>query len=317
MGELAALIAALNWSCVSVLLTRLSSRTSPVVLSGLRLSVASCVLPFILLASGQAGDIAAAPWTAIVAMVGSGLVGYGLGDTMYIHALKLEGLQRTFPITTAIFIGLTVVGGAVFLGESVTWGLPVGALLIGAGLYAIVVSGGGAGRLQPVAAPAEPGLAAFAELEDDPPTAVGRLASVRGYLFMVATGIVWATATLWLASGRKDLGAVAAGSLRAPAGAVGLIGFALATQRKALVAPFRDRRHIGAIAIAGLAGTAFGSLLYVYAVGAAGAGRTAVLNATAPVMGMPLSVLFLGEKLTRRIVLGTAVCVVGIVLVVS
>lgn len=249
-------------------------------------------------------------------MVGSGLIGYGLGDTMYIHALKLEGLQRTFPITTAIFIGLTVVGGAVFLGESVSVGLPVGALLIGAGVYAIVVQGAGSGRLEPVAAAAEPALATFAELADDPPTAAGRLANVRGYLFMVATGIVWAAATLWLASGRKDLGAVAAGSLRAPAGAVGLIAFTLATQRQALFEPFRDRRHIGAIAVAGLAGTAFGSLLYVYAVGAAGAGRTAVLNATAPVMGMPLSVLFLGEKLTKRIAIGTAVCVVGIVLVV-
>jgi drug/metabolite transporter (DMT)-like permease len=316
VGELAALIAALNWSCVSVLLTRLSARTSPAVLSGLRLSVASCVLPFILLASGQAGDIAAAPRTAIVAMVGSGLLGYGLGDTMYIHALKLEGLQRTFPITTAIFIGLTVVGGAVFLGESVGIGLPVGALLIGAGVYAIVVQGAASGQLEPVAAAAEPALATFAELADDPPAAKGRLANVRGYLFMVATGIVWAVATLWLASGRKDLGAVAAGSLRAPAGAVGLMAFTLATQRKELVAPFRDWRHIGLIAVAGLVGTAFGSLLYVYAVGAAGAGRTAVLNATAPVMGMPLSVLFLGEKLTKRIAIGTAVCVVGVVLVV-
>lgn len=316
MGELAALVAALNWSCVSVLLTRLSGKTSPVVLSGLRLSIASCVLPFILLASGQAGDIAAAPWTAIVAMVGSGFIGYGLGDTMYIRALQLKGLQHTFPITTAIFIGLTVVGGALFLGETVTWGLPAGALLIGAGVYAIVVQGAGSGRMEPVAA-AEPALATLVEMTEEPSAAVGRLSNATGYLFMVATGIVWAAATLWLASGRKDLGAVAAGSLRAPAGAVGLICFALATQRKALFEPFKDRRHIGLIAVAGLAGTAFGSLLYVYAVGAAGAGRTAVLNATAPVMGMPLSVLFLGEKLTKRIAIGTAVCVVGIVMVVS
>jgi len=95
------------------------------------------------------------------------------------------------------------------------------------------------------------------------------------------------------------------------------MSFALVTQRKELAVPFRDRRHIGAIAIAGLAGTAFGSLLYVYAVGAAGAARTAILNATAPVMGMPLSVLFLGEKLTWRVAIGTAVCVAGVVLVVS
>ena len=317
MGELAALIAALNWSLVSVALTSLSSRTSPVVLSGLRLSTAVFVLPFVLLISGQYGDITGASWTAIVAMVGSGLIGYGLGDTMYIQALKLEGLQRTFPITTALFIGLTVVGGIVVLGESFTWGLPTGAALIGAGVYAIVVPGRGRGRLQPVVGIAEPALSTLGELREERPTARGRLANAQGYLLMIGTGIVWATATLWLAQGRKELGAVAAGSLRVPAGAVALVAFAFATQRDALAAPFRDRRHIGAIILAGLAGTAFGSMLYVYAVGEAGAARTAVLNATAPVMGLPLSVLFLGERLTRRVVLGTLVCVAGIILVVS
>lgn len=317
MGELAALIAALNWSLVSVALTRLSSRTSPVVLSGLRLSTAVLVLPIVLLVSGQAGDVTGASWTAIVAMLGSGLIGYGLGDTMYIHALKLEGMQRTFPITTALFIGLTVVGGVVILGETFTWGLPVGAALIGVGVYAIVVQGSGRRTLQPVNAVAEPALSTLAGLADAPPAASGRFGNARGYLLMLATGIVWATATIWLAQGRKELGAVAAGSLRVPAGAFALVAFAFATQRDALVAPFKDRRHIGAIVLAGLAGTAFGSMLYVYAVGEAGAARTAVLNATAPVMGLPLSVLFLGERLTRRVVLGTLVCVAGIVLVVT
>ena len=45
--------------------------------------------------------------------------------------------------------------------------------------------------------------------------------------------------------------------------------------------------------------------------------RTAVLSATSPLMALPLSIIFLGEKLTRRIGLGTALCVVGILLVVA
>jgi drug/metabolite transporter (DMT)-like permease len=71
----------------------------------------------------------------------------------------------------------------------------------------------------------------------------------------------------------------------------------------------------GIVAIA-LSGTLFGSLLYVYAVGEAGAATTSVLNATAPLLALPLSMIFLKEPFTRGIAAGTVVCVAGVVLVV-
>lgn len=316
MGELAALIAAMTWSATSVALTSLTARTSPVVLSALRLSAATLVLPIILLASGQAGDIGDASFATMFAVTGSGLVGYGLGDTIYIRALGLLGMQKTFPISMALFIGLTVVGGIVILGEPFKWGLPLGALLIGAGIYLIVIPARDAlPQPLPVVPVAEPALAGFADLRDG--GGLFRQAGASGYALLGAVGLLWAFATLWLAGEHGDMGAIATGALRTPAGAFGLLGFALATQPRALAAPFRDRRHLAAIAASGLAGTAFGSLMYVYAVIEAGAARTAVLSATAPLMALPLSIIFLEEQLNRRIALGTALCVAGIVLVVA
>jgi drug/metabolite transporter (DMT)-like permease len=316
MGELAALVAAMTWSATSVMLTSLTARTSPVVLSALRLGAATLVLPFILIASGQAGDIGDASWGALFAVVGSGLVGYGLGDTIYIRALGMLGMQKTFPISMALFISLTIVGGIVLLGEPFKWGLPAGALLIGVGIYLIVIPARGAPAQPLPAVPvAEPALAGFADL----PRSAGlfRKAGLSGYALLAAVGLLWATATLWLAGGRGDMGAVAAGSLRTPAGAFGLLGFAMATQPRALAVPFRDRRHLGAIVASGLAGTAFGSLMYVYAVLKAGAARTAVLSATAPLLALPLSIIFLNERFTPRVGTGTVLCVLGIVLVVA
>ncbi len=314
MGELAALIAAATWAGTSVALTALSARTPPVVLSALRLSAATLVLPFILLASGQAGDIAEASWPTLIGVVGSGLVGYALGDTIYIRVLGLLGLQKTFPISMALFISLTVVGGILLLGEPFKLGLPLGALLIGAGVYLIVIPGRASmTRPVPVIPVAEPALAGFADLPPTPLVASGQPWFAYGLL--VAVGLLWAIATLWLAGAKGDLGAVAAGSMRTPAGAIGLLTFGLLTQPSAVVAPFRNRKHIAAIAGAGLAGTAVGSLLYVYAVVEAGAARTAVLSATAPLMGLPLSIFFLGERFTTRIAIATALCVAGILLV--
>lgn len=321
MGELAALVAAFTWSATSVVMTSLSARTSPVALSALRLSAATLVLPFILFFSGQAGDIGTAPWTSIAAMIGSGFIGYAVGDTLYIRSLGLLGMQRTFPISMALFISLTVLGGILLLDEPFKWGLLAGAALIGAGVYLIVVSRDQLDSDRVVVATgAEPALAGMVAVRAGRwPGKRGWLSgqAAQGYAGIVVVGFLWAAASLWLAVGREDLGAVAAGALRTPAGAIGLLAFGLATRPRDIYAPFLDRRHIGAIALAGLLGTAFGSLLYVYAVGEAGAARTAVLSAASPLMALPLSVIFLREPLTRRVLGGTALCVGGIALVVA
>ncbi|MBK9341446.1 MAG: DMT family transporter [Dehalococcoidia bacterium] len=299
-GELASRIAAMIWACTSVALTSLSARTSPVVLSGLRLAFGSVVVAIVLLVSGQAGGLRDASNGTLAGVILSGLIGYGLGDTVYIVALKRVGMQRTFPITMALFIGLTVIGGVVLLGEDLSWGLPAGALFIGSGVYFLVVP----------ANDATPTLAESRSL------AVAASPDAMGYALLVAVGVLWTIATLWLANARGDLEPIAAGAIRTPAGATALLGFAMATQRPSLAAPFRNRNHLAAIVAAGAVGTGLGSLLYVYGVLEAGAAQAAVLSATSPLMALPLSIVFLGERFTPKVGLGTVLCVGGIVLVV-
>ena len=316
MGELAALVAAMTWSVTSVALTSLSARTAPAVLSALRLTAGSLVLLVLLLASGQASDLQRATLTGLFGVVASGLVGYGLGDTIYIAALGRLGMQRTFPVTMALYIGLTVIAGVVLLDEPFTWGLPLGAALIGEGIYLVVIQPPGQ-PLQPLphVPPVESALSTLGEVPET--SRPGMKADYFGYLLLLLVGILWAVATVWLAGAKGDLGAVAAGAIRTPAGAISLLAFAAVTQRPALVRPFKDRKHIAAIVAAGIVGTGFGSLMYVYAVVHAGAARTAILSATAPLLALPLSIMFLGERFTGRIGVGTVLCVAGILLVVA
>ena len=316
MGELAALVAAMVWSATSVALTSLSARTAPAVLSALRLAAGSFVLLVLLAFSGQVSDLRDAPLLDLFGVIASGLVGYGLGDTIYIAALGRLGMQRTFPVTMALYIGLTVVAGVVLLDEPFTWGLPLGALLIGAGIYLVVIQAAGA-RPQPLShvSVAEPAASTLVDVPETPHP--GASSDYYGYLLLLVVGVLWAVATIWLAGSKGDLGAIAAGAIRTPAGAVSLLAFAAATQRPALVRPFKDRGHITAIIVAGVIGTGFGSLMYVYAVVHAGAARTAVLSATAPLLALPLSIMFLGERFTPRIGVGTVLCVAGIALVVA
>jgi drug/metabolite transporter (DMT)-like permease len=313
MGEAAALLSAFTWSGTSVAMASIAVRTSPVALSAIRLAAGSLILFAVLLLLGQSGEVTGASASSVVAMLGSGLVAYALGDTLYIYTLGMLGVQRAFTVAMTLFISLTVLGGVVLLDEPFGWVQLAGTILVGAGIAIIV-------RARAVTATAGPAPEAeipmnrgiVAQLR-----AARRSRVVQGYAIILIVGALWATATLWLAAGRDDLGSVAAASLRTPAGAAGLLVFALATAPEALAAPFSDRRHVGAIIAVGVIGTAFGSLAYVYAIGEAGAARATILSSVSPLMALPLSVVFLKERLTRPMLLGTVVCVAGIVLVVS
>jgi drug/metabolite transporter (DMT)-like permease len=72
---------------------------------------------------------------------------------------------------------------------------------------------------------------------------------------------------------------------------------------------------ISIIALAGLVGTALGSVLFIYAVEDIGAARTAFLTTSAPLFALPMGFLFLSERLTPRILMGTFATIAGIWLV--
>ncbi len=304
-GEIAALVSAFAWSCTSIALSSLSSRTAPAVLSALRLATGSIILFFVMLATGGLDEYDGITRWSVIGLIVSGLLGYAFGDTLYIRALDKIGIQRAFPVVQSLFIVASVAGGIFLLDEPAGWGLLGGGVLIAIGIYLVI------SRQQ---------AKSNADLVVTAPPATGSIVSRffrDSYWLLPVVGFAWAGATLLLARSRGDLDAIAAGTLRTPAGAISLLLLTGLLQRSDLARPFKNPRHIGLIMAAGIAGTAFGSLLYVYSVIEAGAARAVVLNATAPLMAVPLSILFLGERFSRRIAAGTAVSVAGVILVVS
>jgi len=310
----------LLWAATSTALTALSARSSAVVLTGFRLAAATAFVPVVVLATGGFSQVTSVPPLVFATLVLSGAVGYGLGDTAYIRCLSLLGMPKTFPVSIAGYIGLTVLGGAVFLDEPVTLGLLAGASLIAAGITMVVLSS--AERpLEgiPVSGPAPTALEAFGDL--GPVVVLPRrrpkwaTRTVEGYGLLVGVSLAWAAATLLLAHAGDDAGAVSLWAIRTPVGAAGLLLFALVTRRGELRRLTADRQSLWVIALAGILGTAVGSLFYVFAVVEIGAARAAVLTATSPLMALPLALIFLKERFNLRVATGTIACVAGIALV--
>jgi drug/metabolite transporter (DMT)-like permease len=138
---------------------------------------------------------------------------------------------------------------------------------------------------------------------------------MRGLVLAVAAATAWATATVWLRGQQGNLDAIGAASLRIPAASIAVVAtIALIHDPERPLRPM-TRRSMGIVALAGLIGTAIGSVLFIYAVENIGASRTAFITTSAPVFALPMGVVFLAERITPRILLGTALTIVGIWLV--
>ncbi|GBD23910.1 hypothetical protein HRbin29_01583 [bacterium HR29] len=285
-----ALTAAFLWAITSTMLRALGQAASPLWIGVVRLWVASA---FILLVATVLGDAMALPGItpgAAAAVAGSGILAYAAGDTLYIRALARFGMGSVFPATMSGFIGLTVLGGVVLLGEPFTPGLGVGGAAIVAGVWLltrgrepVAVSGGGAA-----------GASRWEELA-----------------FVGSIAALWTAATLWLTWGQGDLPPLAVGAVRTPVAAIALTLLAVAADRNGAGQLVGNWRLLVGAATAGLVGTGVGSLLYILALQDAGAARTAVLSSTSPVWGLPLAILVLGERATPARLAGTALAVGG------
>jgi drug/metabolite transporter (DMT)-like permease len=73
-----------------------------------------------------------------------------------------------------------------------------------------------------------------------------------------------------------------------------------------------------AVVIAGLiGGTGLSNLLFILTIEVAGVSRATVLASLAPLFTSYSAVMFLGEKLTRKLTLGTLLSVLGVTLIVG
>lgn len=314
MGEAAALTMAMSWAAAGTAVTSLSARLPTIALTGLEVSFATAVILVALIASGQTADVVGAGAVTLLAVAGSGVIDFAVAEPLYIRALSVAGMQRTYGVTTGLYILFATVGGVVVLGERFTPGLPMGGALIIGGTYLIVTRWQrgpehSATEVEAAAAPAGAGAALVA------PAAATR--KLEGYALLAIAPVLWTVATLWLASAGGELGAIPATAVRMTVGTVLLMGLLTTARRADLRYAVSRRRDLVTVAVASVGGISLANLLYVYALIEAGAARTAVLSATAPLFAIPFAIVFLRESLTRRMVLGTTLSVAGIIIVVS
>jgi drug/metabolite transporter (DMT)-like permease len=219
-----------------------------------------------------------------------------VGDSLYFRGMDLAGVSWAMPVSN-IHPLWAVLLAWYFVGEPLTWNLAAGALLVVAGI--VLVS-------RPTRR-SNPG---------DPATLLLASRTRRtGLLMALAASLLWAAGQVALKPATAGLDPVVASSARQGLAALILLGLTLLRGRGRDLRGL-DRRSWAVIAAASLSGTVLGTWLFIFAIQRIGAGRNAVLGATAPMMAIPFSMIWLEERPTRWTLLGTMLTVAGVALVV-
>lgn len=173
VGGLAALASAFLWALSNILMGSQSGRVPAAVIAAVRSLIATLFLVVLSVALLIAGRSALPGWMSIIGLAGSGALGLGIGDTLYIRSLRHIGVSRAFPISMSSFPLFTFVMAVAWLGEKVTLPVVAGTVLVLGGVVLVVA--GGARRRAESTEPAH-----------------GERDTVIGVALVLAAGVLWA-----------------------------------------------------------------------------------------------------------------------------
>jgi drug/metabolite transporter (DMT)-like permease len=292
-GEIFALATAFFLALTSTLVKTQASKMSAVALSAWRRLVGLVIFVTAVILLGKAHEVAQLSASTLILLIGATLIGPGVGDLLYIRSLKLIDQARAMQLN-AIYPFFTFILAALFLDEHYSSLIVPGAFFIAGGSYLLAFSSG-----QSVTEPVSK-----------------RSKEMRGILLALAAAAAQAVSTVMLRLGVANVDPMLANSIRYPA--LVLILFGVLIQRGELHdVRHYSRRTLIVVFLAGFVGTGVAMFTLTTALQTIGAGRTSILTSTMPLFGVPLSILFLKEKISARTWLGTLLTVAGVILVIS
>ena len=299
LGEIAALSAALVWAVASLIFSQLGRGEAKV--APRTLNVFKCTLALVLMGvvvGSQHGALwpEAASAEQIAALGLSGVIGLTLGDTAYFHALIRLGPRRTLLCAT-LGTPATALMAWPLLGEPLSGEMALG----------IAVTLGGVAWVIRERTPPPEGAPQRSQGE-----LRGELLAGLGFALVAVT--CQAAGNVLTKFGGAVISAAEATTLRLLFGAAALwIWVAVKGELGAVREVAREPRRLGWLVAASLLGTFLGIWLLVTGLKyTEKAGVAATLSSMSPVFILPLSAIYLKERLSARAVLGVLVALAGV-----
>ena len=293
LGILAGVGSAALWAVTSSLMAASAPRVDTLSMNAIRYIWGTIAVLMLAAIGNSLGYIRFMEIEVVLALIISSVIGLVIGDSVYVGALRRLGLTRAFTVSLGVFIVLTYLLAIFWVDEKVTLWAAGGTVLVLIGVYSVA------------------NLNKEEHSQEKNPL---KNESKRGWGLLVLASLLWAIATVWLRDAANGEDVLAVAALRVPAAGVVLMGLATISQRSDLRRRVISKRDHTILFFAGILGAGAATILFIFAIQEVGAGRAAVTTAIAPIFAVFLGVVFLKEKLNKKILIGVLVASAGIIL---
>lgn len=292
MGELAALGTALMWAASNIPLKSLSARFHPFLVNHIRSLAAVMLFAAVLLGTGRFAHLSQVPPKSAFITIAGTVIGVLAGESLYVLSLRYIDLSRAYPISLCGYPIATLAIALPFFHEKIAGLAWLGIAIALLGLYLTAFPHSGLLARFPFSSRKER----------------------AGLLLVLLSVLLSGVATNLITFGIKDMDLMLANFIRFSSIAVLLTPFTLSQWAK-LGAKKDDWQSVGMGALSGTLGFGLGAMLFLFALNSSGAALTSVLSSTSPLFLLPMSALFLKEKVTVKLVAGAVLSVLGICLI--
>ena len=297
LGELFAIGGAFTIGLGAILSKFLTYKLQPVPIQAVRGLIGGVILVLIVVLMGDVEQYAKLPPDILALSLLAAICGITIGDALYIKILSMAPASKVCPVLWSLRILLVSIGSAIFYREAITWIVGLAATLIVGGVY----------------------LALSAEEAPESKMGASSGGGVKKWLPLVLiTGVLWASYYLIIKLVLVVADPLIINSLNSTVASIVLCLFLIFAGRgESLKVHKAGLRNLGILIANGILIYVIGMVLELYAIDLAGAARTAILISWAPIFVLIFSALFLKEKMTWRLILGTFLCIGGTVILVT
>jgi DME family drug/metabolite transporter len=293
IGELAALGAAVSWTVSAVLYKKALMQAKPVSANIVRLTCTGVVLLALLVVLGKTEVMITMPQNVIVMASVSGVIGLGVGDTLYMMSLKDVGVSRAVPVT-CIYPLFNLLWAVSLAREAATFSVVLGAVIIVLGVW----------------------LLSQADQTVEP--AVQKRVLYRGLALALATAIVWSVSITMMDLAVKETPdldhALVVNVVRVIAIAVSFFAVSPIMDR-GLGFLKMSRKTVATLIAGGIVALGLGWFFLSYSFMETLESRAVPISSTTPLFSTLTSIVLLHEKVTVKNAAGSIIIVIGIFLI--
>ncbi|MFW9922559.1 MAG: EamA family transporter [Candidatus Thorarchaeota archaeon] len=347
LGEIAAICGAVCFGIGNVIIKSQGNRIKPFAINMIRLTF-SAIFYLILIASMGifTETFTSLNWQSALLFAGGTLTGVVVGDMIFYFSQQLIGLSRAYPIAASYPL-LTYIIGLIIGYEEFAVLRIIGVILVIIGVYFV-------SPVSSKKAKNNKKINNTSMTEDDRSSnEIGKLSVeesnvklenkceisepnillnkneistkqlLLGLFGAIATAILWTAGTImmdraflfYVSPVNQSIASIPAGAYRIIVIAPISWGIFLIADRGKFKSKF-TWKGILLVLLAGIIGNTAGGLLYVFALQYADPSTTAAITASAPLVATPLSIIFLKEKISWKLILGTILTIGGIWLII-